>query len=46
MTKRHKTKWAVSYGNEYQFTKYFSSRDDAVAFSVEVNGAIRQPLFM
>ena len=46
MKNNNALKWAVAYGNAYRFIKYFSSREDAVAFSVEVNGALRQPLFM
>ena len=45
MSNNYKTMWAVKYGTNYQFVKYFFSRENAVIFSVEVNVYIIKPLF-
>ena len=39
------TKWKVKFGNNLQFVRFFNSREKAVIFAIEINGAIYAPLY-
>ena len=39
------TKWKVKFGTNLQFTRYFCSKENAISFAVETNGAIYAPLY-